>query len=115
MASPERNAEALLIERLLGEASFRERFHDDPVGAFREAGIDGPPEALSRTAGRAMETLEIRESRSSLGGVMMAAAVEALSVFALADHVSTASAAELPHRASGGSAHFDAADYGQAG
>jgi hypothetical protein len=96
MQPPERDPSALLIERLLGDASFRERFKSDPVTAFREAGVDGPPEDLARTAGKAMETLEIRESRSSLAGVMMAGAIEALAVFGVADHASAAQAADLP-------------------
>src|SRR3954452_2014831 len=94
MAAPERDSSALLIERLLGDAGFRERFQRDPVAAFREAGIDGPHEELASTAGRAMETLEIRESRSSLAGVMIAAAIEALAVSGLAEHAAAATPAD---------------------
>ena len=43
-----------------------------------------------------METLDLRESRSSLAGLFMAAAVEAIGVFELVD---AAQAAELPHDA----------------
>src|SRR3954454_6984889 len=93
MQPPERDPSAVLIERLLGDASFRERFQSDPVAAFREAGVDGPPEELARTAGKAMETLEIRESRSSLAGVMMASAMEALAVFGVADQAAAAAPA----------------------
>src|SRR4051812_31054805 len=124
MPARERDPSALLIERLLGDAGFRDRFRGDPVAAFREAGIEGPPEELSRTATRAMETLEIRESRSSLAGVMVAGAVEALAGFALADHVSEASASGMPHghgaasaadnaHVSGGPEHLDPGQNGQ--
>src|SRR6476660_6899089 len=100
MAGPERDPSGRLIDRLLGDASFRARFRRDPAAALREAGVDAPPDELARTAGKAMETLEIRESRSSLAGVGLAAAIEALAVSGLAHHAEAASAAVTPARAS---------------
>ena len=38
-------------------------------------------------AGKAMHTLDIRESRSSLAGVMMAAAMEGIGVYEFSKHV----------------------------
>ena len=38
-------------------------------------------------AGKAMHTLDIRESRSSLAGVMMAAAMEGMGVYEFSKHV----------------------------
>src|SRR5687768_18488565 len=38
-------------------------------------------------AGKAMHTLDIRESRSSLAGVMMAAAMEGMGVYEFSQHV----------------------------
>jgi cell wall-associated NlpC family hydrolase len=60
----------------------------------RAHGLDELGEQLS--GGRVMETLDLRESRSSLAGLFMAAAVEAIGVFELVD---AAQAAELPHDA----------------
>ena len=38
-------------------------------------------------AGKAMHTLDMRESRSSLAGVMMAAAMEGMGVYEFSQHV----------------------------
>ena len=67
--------------------SFRADFRRDPASACREAGLDELAEEMSYGAGKAMHTLEIRESRSSLAGVMMAAALEGVGVFEFAEHV----------------------------
>ena len=69
-----------LIERLLVDPVFRAEFRRDPVGACVEAGLPGLAGELGAGVGSGMETLELRESRSSLAGVVMAAAVEGLSV-----------------------------------
>ncbi len=81
MASPEpsRQAEleraASLIERLLVDALFRVEFRRDPVAACRALEL---PELADELAGmgKALYTLELRESRSSLAGVVLAAAAE---------------------------------------
>ena len=69
-----------LIERLLVDPVFRGEFRRDPVGACVAAGLPGLAVELGGSGGSGMETLELRESRSSLAGVVMAAAVEGLSV-----------------------------------
>ena len=69
-----------LIERLLVDPVFRGEFRRDPVGACVAAGLPGLAGELGGGVGSGMETLELRESRSSLAGVVMAAAVEGLSV-----------------------------------
>src|SRR5947209_4942361 len=69
-----------LVERLLVDPVFRGEFRRDPVGACVAAGLPGLAGELGRGSGSGMETLELRESRSSLAGVVMAAAVEGLSV-----------------------------------
>ena len=81
MARPE--LQARLLERLLSDPAFRARFQADPVAAAREAGLDGLAEELVRLAGNGMQTLDFRESRSSLAGVLMAAAVEGLGIYEL--------------------------------
>jgi hypothetical protein len=69
----ERSAE--LIERLLGDPQLRRRFRSDPATVLVEAGL--PELAAGLGPGRrAMMTLELRESRSSLAGMMVAAAAE---------------------------------------
>jgi hypothetical protein len=67
-----------LLERLLEDPGFRARFRDDPVTAVREAGLEPLVDQVDGDGERALETLEIRESRSSLAGMMLAASVEGL-------------------------------------
>ena len=69
-----------LIERLLVDPVFRAEFRRDPVGACVAAGLPELAAELGGGVGSGMETLELRESRSTLAGVVMAAAVEGLSV-----------------------------------
>ena len=79
---------ARLIERLLSDPGFRARFQADPAAAAREAGFDGLADELARLgAANPMQTLDYRESRSSLAGVLMAAAVEGLGIYELGKHV----------------------------
>ena len=68
-----------LIERLLVDPEFRAEFRRDPVGACSAAGL---PELAAELggSGRSMDTLVVRESRSSLAGVVMAVAVEGMSI-----------------------------------
>ncbi len=56
-----------MVERVLTDPEFRARVRQDPSSA-------------------ALETLEIRESKSSLAGALMAAAVEGLALYELAGH-----------------------------
>ena len=90
MASAEADVAARLIERLLSDAEFRARFRRDPASACREAGLDDLAEEMSVGAGKAMYTLDVRESKSSLAGVMMAAAMEGVGIYQLTENV-------LPH------------------
>ncbi len=88
MATPEaEEAAARVIERLLVDPAFRADFRRDPETACREAGFDNLAAEMSYGAGKAMYTLDIRESRSSLAGVMMAAAIEGMAVFEFSEHI----------------------------
>jgi cell wall-associated NlpC family hydrolase len=78
----ERSAE--LIERLLGDPELRRRFRADPASVLREHGLRGLATGLDRGE-RALLTLELRESRSSLAGVMVAAAAEGVDFTHLAE------------------------------
>src|SRR3954464_13345462 len=84
--SPSDEAEraAELIERLLTDASFRARFRRDPSGACHEHQLHGIADEIARSDGSAMQTLELRESKSSLAGVIMAAAAEGIGAAQLA-------------------------------
>src|SRR4051812_43995473 len=90
MATSEADIAAKLIERLLADPEFRARFRRDPAGACREAGLEQLAQEMSMGAGKAMHTLDIRESKSSLAGVMMAAAMEGVGIYQLTENV-------LPH------------------
>src|SRR5918994_443479 len=87
MATSEADVAARLIERLLTDPAFRARFRRDPAAACREAGLEGLADEMRLGAGKAMHTLEARESRSSLAGVMMAAAMEGMGVYEFSKHV----------------------------
>ena len=81
MSSADRENEQAgkLIERLLVDPEFRAEFRRDPAAASVAAGL---PELAAELEGsaRAMDTLMIRESKSSLAGVVMAVAVEGMSI-----------------------------------
>src|SRR5690349_3806793 len=81
---------AQVIERLLVDPTFRARFRRDPEGACREAGLDRLAEEMAFGGGKAMHTLDMRESKSSLAGVMMAAAMEGVVIGRFTEDV-------LPH------------------
>ena len=68
-----------LIERLLIDPRFRAEFRRDPAAASIEAGLPDLAAELAGSAG-SMDTLVVRESRSSLAGVVMAVAVEGIGV-----------------------------------
>jgi len=65
-----------LLEMLLTDPEFRARFDADPSGAARAAGLERLATELAGDVDRPMQTLELRESRSSLAGAMVAAAAE---------------------------------------
>src|SRR3954453_23866852 len=81
---------AKLIERLLVDPAFRTTFRRDPAAACREAGLDELAEEMALGAGKAMMTLDVRGSESSLAGVMMAAAMEGVGLYQFSENV-------LPH------------------
>ena len=87
MAATESDIAAQLIERLLADPAFRDRFRRDPVLACRQAGLEELAEEMRLGGGKAMHTLDIRESRSSLAGVMMAAAMEGMGMYEFSKHV----------------------------
>ena len=87
MATSEADIAAQLIERLLADPEFRAQFRRDPATACRDAGLDGLADEMSLGAGKAMMTLDARESKSSLAGVMMAAAMEGVAVYQFGEHV----------------------------
>ena len=93
---------ARLLERLLEDPEFRARFRHDPAATAREAGLQSLADQLQATPQRPLETLEIRQSHSSMAGVMLAAAAEGLGLFQLSEHLTpqlraeTAQAADQP-------------------
>jgi len=86
----EEDAAAQLLERLLGDPAYRAAFRADPVAASRAAGLDGVAAEMSAGGGKVMQTLDGRESRSSLAGVLMAAALEGAAIVDFSQDV-------LPH------------------
>ena len=83
----EADVAAQLIERLLVDPAFRARFRRNPAEACREAGLEELAQEMQLGAGKAMMTLDMRESKSSLAGVMMAAAMEGVGIMQFAEHV----------------------------
>src|SRR3954471_9734418 len=90
MATSEADVAAKLIERLLADPAFRTKFRRDPAAACREAGLEELAREMSVGGGKAMYTLDMRESKSSLAGVMMAAAMEGVGIYQFTENV-------LPH------------------
>ncbi len=77
---------AELLERLLTDPAFRADFRADPAGLCQSFGLEDLAQELSvQVSG--LQTLELRESRSSLAGVMMAAAAEGVGAFELMNYV----------------------------
>src|SRR3954454_5020896 len=82
-----------LLEALLEDPAFRAAFRADPAAALRAAGLgDLADRACAAPARKVLETLEIREFRSSLAGAMMAVVTEGLAIAG----PSSASAARPP-------------------
>ena len=75
----ERDGAEDLIERLIADPAFRAEFRRNPAAACRAAGFEQLASELA-VGGNAMQTLELRESRSSLAGVLMAVAAEGVGV-----------------------------------
>src|SRR4051794_15960024 len=87
MAQRESEDAARLLERLLADRTLRERFRRDPAGVSREAGLERVAEELRVRDGKALDTPDGRESRSSLAGVLRAAAIEGAGIFDFSPHV----------------------------
>jgi hypothetical protein len=103
-----------LLERLLGDSHLRRRFRNDAATVLTEAGLPELAAGLGH-GGRALMTLEMRESRSSLAGVMVAAAAEGVDLAQFAEHAAPALARDAgaaihqlmqhPHQAAPKPAH----------
>jgi cell wall-associated NlpC family hydrolase len=94
-----------LLERLVADPAFRARFEVDPSGTARDAGFHALAAELALDDGSPMQTLELRESRSSLAGALMAAAAEGLGLFEIGGHLfgaEDAHAAVTPSQAASG-------------
>jgi hypothetical protein len=74
-----------VLERLLRGPEFRSRFRHDPVSTARAAGLDALADELE--LGDPMETLEPRESRSSLAGLLLAATFEGIDAHGSGQHL----------------------------
>src|SRR5882724_1416392 len=74
-----------VLERLLREPDFRARFRRNPAAAMREAGLQGL--AVELELGDPMQTLEPRESRSSLAGVLLAGVLEGVGIYEGGQHL----------------------------
>jgi cell wall-associated NlpC family hydrolase/murein DD-endopeptidase MepM/ murein hydrolase activator NlpD len=86
VSSPEETKQAAdLIERLLTDATFRAEFRRDPASACERFGLTELAEELrGGGSAKALYTLELRQSMSSLAGVIMAAAAEGIGALDLA-------------------------------
>ncbi len=78
MARSDNDEAARLLERIVADPEFRARYRRDPAAAAREMGVRD-----DRDADAPLETLEIRESRSSLAGAFAAVAVEGMGFYEL--------------------------------
>ena len=92
MSSPEETKQAAdLIERLLTDAAFRTEFRRDPISACESFGLTELADELrGGGSAKALYTLELRQSMSSLAGVIMAAAAEGIGALELAGMGATA-------------------------
>ena len=84
MTGAEAEAAARVLERLLSDPAYREEFRRRPVAMSRQAGLGAVAEEMAMAPGNLLDTLDGRESRSSLAGVLMAAALEGAGVIDLA-------------------------------
>ncbi len=81
-----------LLQGLVDDPELRARFRADPTGVAAEAGLPRVGRELADRANGPLG-LEVRESRSGLAGVLMAAAVEGLALGGLLEHAADAHAA----------------------
>ncbi len=85
-----------LIEQLLADPELRRSFRADPSSVLREHGLDALAHGLPQGE-RAMLTLELRESRSSLAGVIVAAAAEGVDFTHVAEHAAPRLGRDVGH------------------
>jgi cell wall-associated NlpC family hydrolase len=86
---------AALLQRLMEDSDFRARFRDDPEATLRELGMVDLFDEAS-TAADPMQTLQIRESRSSLAGAALAAAIEGFGLMDVVGNVVDRAGAAQP-------------------
>ncbi len=115
----ERTVAVEVLQRLLTDPEFRQDFRRDPASACRNAGLDSAA-AEFQGGGAALYTLELRESKSSLAGVLMAAAAEGAAVYEFAEHIRQhveGDVADIARQAidGAGAKHVDAAEHLLAG
>ncbi|MGE3140792.1 MAG: peptidoglycan DD-metalloendopeptidase family protein, partial [Thermoleophilia bacterium] len=84
---PSDSAAAEMLARLLTDDRFRSQFRRDPAGACRAMDLGEVADELAADSGKAFQTLEVRESRSSLAGVLLAAAAEGVGIAELVQHM----------------------------
>ena len=84
MKSEEHERAAELIAMLLRDPEARASFRRNPAEVARAHGLDDVAEELAGRDG-ALELLDARESRSSVAGVLIAAAAEGVAFFAFVD------------------------------
>jgi cell wall-associated NlpC family hydrolase len=94
----QRSAE--LIEELLSSPDLRRRFRAQPGMVLRERGLGELAEGLGEGP-KALMTLELRESRSSLAGVMVAAAAEWIELGHMLEHAAPALGRQAGHAMEG--------------
>src|SRR5258706_7009916 len=104
-----------LVELLVRDPVFRERFAADPAGSARALGLERLAADLERDGDGALQALARRESRSSLAGAFVAAAAEGIALFELGSHLLGAGSAQAAVNPSGGHAPWNAADFGAQG
>lgn len=78
-----------LLERLLTDPGFRRDFRRDPAAACTAAGMGDLAAELRGEAGSgaAFQTLEVRESKSALAGMVIAAAAEGIAAVHVLEHL----------------------------
>jgi cell wall-associated NlpC family hydrolase len=80
-----------LLQGLVDDPALRARFRADPTAVAEEAGLSRVARELADRPDAPL-ALEVRESRSGLAGVLMAAAVEGLAIGGLLEHAPDAQA-----------------------
>ena len=76
----------VLLERLAEHPELRARFELDPAATAHALGLHRLAAELAADGGRPLQALDLRESRSSLGGAFLAAAAEVVGLVDLAGH-----------------------------